>query len=699
VPNDPTAIRNVALVGHHGAGKTTLAEALLAATGALARRGSVEKGTTVMDFEPEEMARQLSISTSLASFTVNGVKVNLLDTPGYADFAGEMLTALANADLALLVVSATDGVQAQTEDAWRAAGRLGVPRVIVVNKLDRERADFDRTLAEIRQTFGAGVAPVELPIGHEADFHGVIDLLDDTATHYDVAAGGAAAPVDGTVPPAGHEGPIPDDLVDEEHTVHEQLVEGIVVGDDDLMERYLNGETLDYAELEKSLAGGVASAAVFPVLCCSAASGVGVDRLARLIEELCPSPGSRPPVLATAGTETAEIPSDPSGPTVLTVTKTYNDSHTGKMSLCKVLSGTLQPDVVLVNSRTREEERLHALQSMAGHSTSPASTVAAGDFVAVPRLNGTRTGDTLAPKGQPILVPPPTLPAPALSVAVKPATRADDDKLMSALQRLTDEDPSLTVNRDDETHQTILGVSGEVHLAVTLERLERKCNVHVEREDLRIPYRETITKAAAAEGKHKKQSGGHGQFGVAHLRLDPLPRGEGFVFKDEVVGGAIPRQYIPAVEKGVLESFAGGGIYGFPVVDIAVTVDDGKAHSVDSNEVSFKMAAALAIKAALADAGPIVLEPISRLEVTIPDDCQGDIMGDLSSRRARIVGTDTGDVEGYQTVVATVPTAEITRYAVDLRAITGGRGSFIATYDHYDTLPDHLVSSIAKAEG
>ena len=699
MPNDPSAIRNVALVGHHGAGKTTLAEALLAATGALARRGSVEKGTTVMDFEPEEMARQLSVSTSLASFTVNGVKVNLLDTPGYADFAGEMLTALANADLAVLVVSATDGVQAQSEDAWRAAGRLGVPRVIVVNKLDRERADFDRTLAEIRQTFGAGVAPVELPIGHEADFHGVIDLLDDTATHYDVAAAGAAAPVDGTVPPAGHEGPIPDDLVDEEHTVHEQLVEGIVVGDDDLMERYLNGETLDYAELEKSLAGGVASAAVFPVLCCSAASGVGVDRLARLIEELCPSPASRPPVLATAGTETAEIPSDPSGPTVLTVTKTYNDSHTGKMSLCKVLSGTLQADAVLVNSRTREEERLHALQTMAGHTTSAASTVVAGDFVAVPRLNGTRTGDTLAPKGQPIVVPPPTLPAPALSVAVKPATRADDDKLMSGLQRLTDEDPSLTVNRDDETHQTILGVSGEVHLAVTLERLERKCNVHVEREDLRIPYRETITKSAAAEGKHKKQSGGHGQFGVAHLRLDPLPRGEGFVFKDEVVGGAIPRQYIPAVEKGVLESFAGGGIYGFPVVDIAVTVDDGKAHSVDSNEVSFKMAAALAIKAALADAGPIVLEPISRLEVTIPDDCQGDIMGDLSSRRARIVGTDTGDVEGYQTVVATVPTAEITRYAVDLRAITGGRGSFIATYDHYDTLPDHLVSSIAKAEG
>jgi len=695
VPHDPTAIRNVALVGHHGAGKTTLAEALLAVTGAIARRGSVEKGTTVMDFEPEEVARQLSISTSLAPFTVNGVKVNLLDTPGYADFASEMVTALSNVDLAVVVVSATDGVQAQTEDAWRAAARLGVPRVVVINKLDRERADFDRTLAQIRETFGAGVAPVELPIGHEAEFHGVIDLLDDTATHYDAVATGA---VDGTVPPAGHEGPIPDDLVDEEHAVHEQLVEGIVVGDDDLMERYLNGETLEYAELEKSLAGGVASASVFPVLCCSAASGVGVDRLGRLIEELCPTPASRPSVLATAGTETVEIAADPSGQTVLTVTKTYNDGHTGKMSLCKVISGTLQPDAVLVNSRSREEERLHALQSIAGHATAPATTVAAGDFVAVPRLNGTRTGDTLAPKGQPISVPAPDLAAPALQVAVKPATRADDDKLMSALQRLCDEDPALTVNRDDETHQTILGVSGEVHLGVTLERLDRKCNVHVEREELRIPYRETITKAAAAEGKHKKQSGGHGQFGVCHLRLEPLPRGEGFTFKDEVVGGAIPRQYIPAVEKGVLETFALGGLYGYPVVDVLVTVDDGKAHSVDSNEVSFKMAAALAIRTAMAEAGPVVLEPVSKLVVTIPDDCQGDVLGDLSSRRARIVGTDQADHEGYQTVTATVPTAEITRYAVDLRALTGGRGSFSVTHDRYDAVPEHLMSSIPKLE-
>jgi elongation factor G len=300
----------------------------------------------------------------------------------------------------------------------------------------------------------------------------------------------------------------------------------------------------------------------------------------------------------------------------------------------------------------------------------------------------------LAPKGQPVTVPPPRLPAPALAVAVKPATRADDDKLMSALQRLCDEDPSLSVTRDDETHQTILGVSGEVHLAVTLERLDRKCNVHVEREELRIPYRETITTGAQAEGKHKKQSGGHGQFGVCHLRLEPLPRGEGFAFHDEVVGGAIPRQYIPAVEKGVIETMASGGLFGYPVVDIAVTVDDGKAHSVDSNEVSFKMAAAAAIRQAMQEAGPILLEPICRLEVTIPSDSQGDVLGDLHSRRARIVGTDQGD-DGFQIVIALAPTAELTRYAVDLRALTGGRGSFTAAYDHYDAVPDHLTASIA----
>ena len=379
---DPTAIRNVALVGHHGAGKTTLAEALLSATGAIKRRGSVDKGTTTCDFEPEEIARHLSISTALAPFTIDDVKVNVLDTPGYADFAADMHAALGAVDLAVVVVSATDGIQAQTESAWRAAANMGLPRVIVINKLDRERADFDRTLAEIQATFGAGVAPVELPIGSEADFHGVIDLLGDTATHYDVS--GAPSGAEGAIPPVGHEGPIPPELLDEEHAVHEQLVEGIVVGDDNLMERYLNGESIDYAELEKNLAGGVASGVVFPVLCCSGLTGVGVDRLARLIEELCPAPSEAPPTVAQAGPSTTEIPCDPTAEPLLYVTKTFSDAGTGKVSLCKVLSGTVTPDLVLINTRTRDEERLHTLATLSGHDSTPTTRVSAGDFVAIP---------------------------------------------------------------------------------------------------------------------------------------------------------------------------------------------------------------------------------------------------------------------------------------------------------------------------
>jgi elongation factor G len=683
----PSDIRNVALVGHHAAGKTTVAEALLFATGALNRMGSVEKGTTASDFEPEEVARQLSVSFSVVPFSVDGVKVNLLDAPGYADFATEMREALFLSDLAVVVVSASDGVQAQTEDAWRAAAALGLPRIIVVDKLDRERADFDRTLAEIRDAFGQGVAPVELPIGAEASFRGVIDLLDDRATVYEPAAGS---------PARGVEGPIPDDLAVTEHAVHEQLVEGIVVGDDDLMARYLEGEEIARAELQASLATGVASGAVFPVLCCSGTTGVGIDRLARLLVELCPPCGSGRHARVTAGGETSEVPCDPAGPPLLVVAKTLSDQHAGRVSLCKVLSGTITPDVVLTNPRTHTDERLHVLSTLRGHESTPAERVVAGDFVAVPRLTGTLTGDTLAPKDKPVTAVFPVPEAPALAVAVAPASRADEDKLMSALQRLAEEDRGLAVTRNDEAHQTVLGVAGEVHLGVTLERLSRKFGVTVERQEVAVPYRETISKPAAAEGRHKKQTGGHGQFGVVHLRVDPLGRGEGFQFHDEVVGGAIPRQYIPAVEKGVAETMATGGLYGYPVVDVSVTVDDGKYHSVDSSELSFKLAAQLAFRQAMADAAAVLLEPVSKVTVTVPSELQGDVLGDLNSRRGRIVGTEVTD-DGLQEVTAMVPTAELARYAVDLRAISGGRARFRTEHDHYDPVPEHLVAGLAKA--
>jgi elongation factor G len=673
----PARIRNVALVGHHGAGKTTLAEALLLATGAIERAGSVERGTTVCDFEPEETSRHLSVSTAVAPMEVDGVKVNLLDTPGYVEFAASARNALASCDLAVVVVSATDGVQPQTEEAWRCAEALGRARVVVVNKLDRERADFEGVLAQIRSAFGAGIAPVELPIGAEHDFRGVIDLLDDTATLY---AAGTTGPVH------GERGPIPEELAVTEHEVHEQLVEGIVVADEDLMTRYLEGEDIGRDELEETLASGVAAGSVFPVLCCSGLTGVGVDRLARLLVELGPSPDAVPPAVATAGTERTEIPCDPEGPPLLRVITTVADAHSGRLSVCRVVSGTIRPDAVLVNTRTRSEERLHVLQSLRGKETTSATEAVAGDLVAVPRLNGTRAGDTLAPKQTPVVLDVAEQGPPAMQVAVRPASRADDDKLMSALARLCEEDLTLSVVRNDETHQTVLGVEGEVHLAVTIERLTRKFSVHVEREPLAVAYRETITAPADTETRYKRQTGGHGQFAVVHLRLEPLERGSGFQFRDEVVGGAIPRQYLPAVEKGVREAMEHGTIGSFPVVDVAVVCDDGKHHPVDSSEMSFKTAGSMAFRAAMEQANPILLEPVSRIEVTVPGEYQGDVLGDLSSRRGRVLGTQT-DEAGMLLVSALVPTAELERYAVELRALSGGRGHVVATHDHYDPAP------------
>ncbi|MGH9044585.1 MAG: elongation factor G, partial [Acidimicrobiales bacterium] len=545
-----SAIRNVCVVGHHGAGKTALVEALLAASGAIPRLGSCEKGTTVCDFEPEEIQRHLSVSMSIAPFELDGVKVNLLDVPGYADFSSEMSMAFALCDLALVVVSASDGVQAQTQDAWRAAAGGGLPRIIVVNKLDRERADFHRALEEIRASFGAGVAPVELPIGEESAFCGVVDLLDDTATTY--------APSEGP-PWKASVGVVPDALAIEEKAVREQLVEGIVVSDDDLMTRYLDGEALQRLELQGALGAGIASAAVFPVVCTSAITGVGIDRLAKVLVELTPPAVSRA-ALGEAGEETSEIACDPAGPPMLVVCKTLSDQHAGKLSLCKVVSGTVHPDTTLVNTRSRGEERLHVLELLRGQRTSPLTEVVAGDFVAVPRLSATRTGDTLGPKGSRTTIRLPEPDPPSLEAAVKPMTRADEDKLMTSLQRLSEEDPSISVNRVDETHQTVVSTAGEIHLAITLERLARKFGVHVEREDLVVAYRETISHGAEAEGRYKKQTGGHGQFGVVHLKVEPLERGAGFQFHDQVVGGAIPRQYIPAGEKGVLEAMEQGGI-------------------------------------------------------------------------------------------------------------------------------------------
>lgn len=677
----PSKIRNVALIGHGGAGKTTLTEALLLGAGAITRMGRVEDGTTTSDYEPEEVKRGISISLSLAPIEHEGHKINLIDTPGYADFVGDVAAALSVADLAVLVVSAVDGVEVHTRVTWRLAAEAGLPRLIFVNKLDRERASFERVLEELREAFGAGIAPVELPIGEETALHGVADLLSDTAYLYD-----------GTNTTSG---PIPDDMAATEHQVHDNLVEGIVVADDSLMERYLEGETPSTKELEETLARGVAEATVFPVLCGSATKGIGVDRLASLLCEIGPSPLDRPPVVVEAGGTTQEIPLDPDGSTLARVFRTLADPYVGKVSLLKVLSGTIRPDDVLTNPRTHTEERLHGLFTLRGKEHDQVPEAPAGDVVAVAKLAATATGDTLAPKNMPVVVPSLDPPAASLSIAIKPRSKGDEDKLMTALHKLQEEDPALAVRRDDETHQTVLSGTGETHLSVACERLQRKFGVEVETEDLKVPYRETITKAAEAEGKYKKQTGGHGQFGVANLRIAPLERGAGFAFVDKIVGGAIPRQLIPAVEKGVVEAMQQGGVYGYPVVDVEVTCFDGKYHSVDSSEMSFKMAGALGFREAMAKAGPVLLEPISELEVTAPAAYQGDVIGDLNSRRGRVQGTESGN-DGEQVVIALVPTSEILRYAIDLRSITGGQGRFKVSHHHYDVMPQHLADKFAR---
>ena len=684
VPASTDKIRNVALVGHGGSGKTTLVEALLHRAGTIPRAGRVEDGTTVCDTEPEEMKRTMSLALALAPFEWQAsdgetYKVNLIDTPGYADFGTDVDAALAVADLAVIVVSAVDGIEVGTELAWSKCAAAGLPRLVFVTKEDKPRADFHRVLDQLRATFGGGFAPLELPLGEEERFHGVADVLTDQGFEYEPDGRRRAEP-------------LPPDVAAEEHQLHDELVEEIVAGDDEQLERYLAGDVPTVAELERTLAHEVLECSEFPVLVGSAANGVGIDRLADFICEIGPSPADRPTTV-TAGPEEVPVPADPSGEPLLYVFRTLADQFVGQVSLFKVLSGTVSADDRLVNTATGTEERLHGLFHLRGKEHLGTQQVIAGDLAAAAKLTATPTGSTLAPRHRPVKVPHPPPPTPSYGLALKPLTQSDDDKLSGALQRLCAEDPALVVERHEETAQTVLRGAGDTHLAVALERLARKFGVNVETEGVRVPYRETISRSAEAEGKLKKQSGGHGQYAVASLRVSPTGRGEGTEFVDSIVGGAIPRNYIPAVQRGVEEAMAGGGVHGFPVVDVRVECYDGKYHSVDSSDMAFRTAAALGLKEALHSAGPVVLEPIAVITVRVPSTSQGDVLGDLNARRGRVSGTNVL-ADGRHEIVAMVPAAEIQRYALDLRSMTGGRGTFESVHDHYDVLPAHLVGAL-----
>ena len=676
-------IRNVVLVGHGGAGKTSLTEALLFTSGAINRMGRVEDGNTVSDFDPDEVAKGISISLALAPFEWKDHKVNLLDAPGYADFVGDAEAGLRAADLAIIVVSAVEGLEVQARVAWDIAEHLGIPRAFFINKLDRERASFQRTMDELVETFGTKVAPLHLPIGEEHELSGIVDLLGDRAFTY----------TDGN----RTEGTIPESLSSQEEALHVKLLESVVESDDALMERYLEGGTIEVKEIAEALSKAVASGVTVPVLAGSATKGIGIDLLADFIIDEAPSPADRPAAKATKGGEEIELPPDPNGPLAALVFKTLSDPYVGKLTFFRVYSGTFRPDQTVYNASRDGEERVGQVHTLRGKHQETAAEVPAGDIGSLAKLSNTITGDTLTLRAAPIVLPPIEFPDPLLSVAIEPKTKGDEDKLSTALHKLADEDPTFRHERNSETHQTLIKGMGEAHLDVIVSRLARH-HVEVTTMPPKVAYRETIKKSAQAQGRHVKQSGGRGQYAVCSLELSPLPRGSGFEFENAIVGGAIPGNFIPSVEKGARKTLDEGVLAGYQFVDVKVKLFDGKFHTVDSSDIAFQLAGGLAFKDAARNAGVVLLEPIMDLEVMTPDDTVGDIMGDLSSKRGRIEGTEPVG-RGWTHIKAKVPQGEVLRYSIDLRSKTGGRANFKVSFSHYEEAPSHVQEKVvAEAE-
>jgi elongation factor G len=656
-------IRNLLVVGHTGTGKSTVVEALLA----LAGHPAHGEGCPTVDHEPEERDRGHSLSLALASLTHGGHKLNLIDTPGGAEVLGDVYPALLAADAALFVVDATVGVQPQHEELWRACEDRGLPRVVFLNKLDLERAQYQANVDDLRERYGKPLAPVHMPLGIHDEFDGVIDLL-----HMD-----AVEVHDGE---RIHE-PIPEQRREQAEANREALIEAVVENDDDLLERYLEGEVPSLEQVAELFAHGVAECGFFPVLCGSASQGIGIDLLLQFIVEECPSPAE------------AAHPLPHDGPTVCYVAKTFSDQYVGRINVLRVLSGQLELDDELVVERTGAKQRLHQLFSLRGREQLPVSGAAAGDLVAVAKLDDVETGDVLTADAQPIELDVPRPPEGFHRVVLRPRSVADDDKLSTAVARLRQEDPSILLELDPEAHTRVLTFQGPSHVDVTLDRLTRKHGVQVDVEPAPIAFQESIRMAATGLGRHVKQSGGHGQFGVASIELRPLPRGEGFAFEDAIVGGAIPGQFISSVEKGVLEAMRSGPLGGHPVVDVAVKLVDGKFHSVDSSDAAFQMAGILAFRAAVAEANPVLLEPIVSLWLTVPDELTGGVMSDLASRRGRILGTAAAG-PGRARVQAHVPEVELANFAAEFRALTSGRGEVSRRYDHHEEVPDDVAKRL-----
>jgi len=674
-------IRNVLLVGHGGSGKTSLLEAMLFTSGAITRMGTVEDGSTVSDHDPDEQRKGISVSLSMAPVEWNGVKINVLDAPGYADFIGDLGSAIRAVDAVIVVVSAVDGVEVQTEYAWELAVEAGLPRAIFVNKLDRERASFDETLTQLVSSFGNQVAPLELPIGQEHEFRGVADLLHEKADLYPSG-------------PIAQEGEWPDELHAAADPAREKLMEAVAEADDELIEKYLEEGTLSEEEIVTGVKEGFARGRIAPVICGSATKAIGVDRLLAFISEEFPSPVDRGTIeVQGRGGEAKERTADPAGPLTAFVFKTVSDPFVGHITMFRVFSGRVRPDSTVFDATQGTEERVGQLFALRGKEHESVPEVAAGDIGAVAKLQHTHTGDTFSTKDDPVQLPSIELPEPLLAYAIEPKTKGDEDKLSTGLARLREEDPTLRVSRSDETHETVMYGMGEAHLEVQIERLKRKFGVEVSTRPAKIPYRETIRTKAKGLGRHVKQTGGHGQYAVCNIEIEPLPRGEGFVYESKIFGGAVPQQFIPSIEKGIVKTMTDGVVSGNPMVDVKVTLVDGKFHSVDSSDMAFQIAGSLALKEAVDAAGVVILEPIVELEVVVPESFTGDVMGDLNAKRGKIQGMEQIG-GGKQRIHAQVPQAEVARYVIDLRSMTGGRGAFTMSASHYEELPQHLAQKV-----
>lgn len=673
-------IKNIALIGHAGTGKTSLAEAMLFNAKVINRLGSTTEGNTVSDFDPEEIKRQISIRTSIMTFEYLDYKVNLIDTPGFSDFIGDVISGLHAADCAIFVVDAVNGLGVGAQELWRLAEENNLPRIIFVNKMDKERADYFAVLEHLREAFGKDVIPVHIPIGKESSFSGILDILDKKAYKFE---NGQYIEI-----------PIPQELTETMEKYRNMLVEEVVEIDEDLLNKFMNNEEITDQEVSYAFQKSVDHKQIYPVLCGSSTKNIGVSLLEYAMEHWLPSADER----VLKGLDGSQRKSDESDSFSGIVFMTTVEPHVGELSFLRVISGKLNHSSSILNSSKNVTERVGQIFIMRGKNREEVSVATAGDIVALPKLKSTSTGDTLCDPNKPIVYPKPKYPEPVYSISVKPKSKADQEKMGIALNALTHEDPTFFVSHNTETKETIISGMGDVHLDVILERQKRRFGVEIEVGAPRIAYRETIKGKSKAQGKYKKQSGGRGQYGDCWLEVEPLPRGKGFEFVDKIVGGVIPKNYIPAVEKGIREAMAGGVVAGYPVMDVKVTLVDGSYHEVDSSDLAFKIAGSMGFKKAFQEANPIILEPIMSMEINVPDDCVGDVVSDLNRKRGKILGMEP-TANKHQVVKALVPAAECAKYASDLRSISRGRGFFSQKFSHYEEAPAKTQADlIAKYE-